>query len=274
MTDECQTTFDFSDPKDARRRAYQEKQEAKRERLEARAAKARAESQAGFSAAKSIADGIPMGQPILVGHHSEKRHRRDIKRIDSGMRKGIENQDKAARLESRAASVGEGGISSDDPDAADKLRERLVELEAQREMAKKVNRSFRTGKACPGVSAALLKTAQETMKQCPWLSSPMDTKNTSANIRRVKARIAELEKEEAREEAEPVEGEGFRIEEDAFDNRVRFFFDERPSKEVCRKMRRAGFRWSPTAGAWQRHLNNAGRYAAKRMASELFGEGE
>jgi hypothetical protein len=41
---------------------------------------------------------IPFGQPILVGHHSEKRHRRDLARIDSGMSKGFEEGRKADRL--------------------------------------------------------------------------------------------------------------------------------------------------------------------------------
>lgn len=33
------------------------------------------------TAYRRIADGIPLGQPILVGHHSEGRHRRDIARM-------------------------------------------------------------------------------------------------------------------------------------------------------------------------------------------------
>jgi Domain of unknown function (DUF3560) len=33
-------------------------------------------------AARERLELIPLGQPILVGHHSEKRHRRDLKRID------------------------------------------------------------------------------------------------------------------------------------------------------------------------------------------------
>ena len=37
----------------------------------------------------AIAEHIPFGQPILVGHHSEKHARRDAKRIDDGMRKSI-----------------------------------------------------------------------------------------------------------------------------------------------------------------------------------------
>jgi len=55
-----------------------------RERREARAARLRewadkreAKAQAGFQAVHDLADSIPMGQPILVGHHSEAHARRD-----------------------------------------------------------------------------------------------------------------------------------------------------------------------------------------------------
>ena len=36
-----------------------------------------------------IADNIPLGQPILIGHHSQKHAERDAKRIENGMRKAI-----------------------------------------------------------------------------------------------------------------------------------------------------------------------------------------
>jgi hypothetical protein len=37
----------------------------------------------------AIADGIPLGQPILVGHHSERRARKDAERIENGMRRAV-----------------------------------------------------------------------------------------------------------------------------------------------------------------------------------------
>ena len=45
-------------------------------------------------------------------------------------------QKEAQEAERRAASVGSGGISSDDPEAVVKLRERLAELEAEQEAMK------------------------------------------------------------------------------------------------------------------------------------------
>src|SRR6478672_7920793 len=38
------------------------------------------------AAVAQIANAIPLGQPILVGHHSAKRARKDAEKIESGMR--------------------------------------------------------------------------------------------------------------------------------------------------------------------------------------------
>lgn len=68
---------------------------AKSDRYDGYADNAEARSTAGSHAAHEIGRHIPMGQPILVGHHSERRHRRDIARIDSNMRKAVEESKKA-----------------------------------------------------------------------------------------------------------------------------------------------------------------------------------
>ena len=56
-------------------------------------------------AVAAIADGIPFGQPILIGHHSERRHRKDIERIDNGMRRAVKMWDTAKYWTDRAAAA-------------------------------------------------------------------------------------------------------------------------------------------------------------------------
>jgi hypothetical protein len=73
------------------------------ERLEARAEKASQKGQVAYNKAHHIGSFIPMGQPILIGHHSEKRHRKDLERIDNGMRTFVNESDKAERLQDKAA---------------------------------------------------------------------------------------------------------------------------------------------------------------------------
>lgn len=47
------------------------------------------------AAVSAIADNIPFGQPILVGHHSERRARKDAEKIQDGMRKAVKMWDQA-----------------------------------------------------------------------------------------------------------------------------------------------------------------------------------
>ncbi len=75
------------------------------ERMENRAEKAEKESTAAYQRAKQIGDFIPFGQPILVGHHSEKRHRRDLEKIDNSMRKSVEASEKAEYYENKAVNA-------------------------------------------------------------------------------------------------------------------------------------------------------------------------
>lgn len=266
--------------------SYEDKVAAKRARYQERADKARAEATAARQERDRIMAAIPPGQPVLVGHHSEKRHRKDLARIDRAMEKGIDAANKAARLQHKAETYGTHGISSDDPDAIDKLREKLEALEARRAEAKPINAAVRRAvKAAekrgekPDHTAIIealdaperAKTAlRSAARAFPW-TPQLDLKNLGAEIRRLKARIAELEAAAVRPEADDIESEGFTIEEDKTENRVRFYFDTRPDKETCQKMRRAGFVFSRRAGAWQRKLNAAGIHAAHRMAKELFG---
>jgi hypothetical protein len=55
------------------------------------------------AAVDTIADGIPIGQPILVGHHSERRARRDAEKIRDGMSKAVKLWRTASYWTERAA---------------------------------------------------------------------------------------------------------------------------------------------------------------------------
>ncbi|MEY9937623.1 DUF3560 domain-containing protein [Streptacidiphilus sp. MAP5-3] len=72
-----------------------ERAEARAERFAGYAGNAAARSEAAWEAGKRIADGIPLGQPILVGHHSEARARRDQERMERAARTSIAEANKA-----------------------------------------------------------------------------------------------------------------------------------------------------------------------------------
>lgn len=57
------------------------------------------------SAVDAIVHNIPMGQPILVGHHSERHARKDAQRIENGMRRAIQMWETAEYWKHRAAGA-------------------------------------------------------------------------------------------------------------------------------------------------------------------------
>lgn len=79
--------------------------EQRAERFEDYGDSRRADAEQAREAVSSIADGIPMGQPILVGHHSEKHARRDAEKIENGMRRAVKMWETSQYWKSRAAGA-------------------------------------------------------------------------------------------------------------------------------------------------------------------------
>lgn len=66
---------------------------------------------------------IAPGQPILVGHHSEKKHRKLIKRAQDDIRRSIEEDNKSKFYKERAITAENSkSYYSDDPQAINKLK--------------------------------------------------------------------------------------------------------------------------------------------------------
>lgn len=257
---------------------YEARQEARRERYERKAEQLRAEAGRLHDQAHEMASVIPLGQPILVGHYSEGRDRRYRERIHNTFGKAFATMDKADHYEQKAASVGTGGISSDDPDAIRKLREKLDALKSKQELMKAVNAAIRKHKTpekqIPALVALGMTEAQAQQALTPDCFgiqgfAPFSLQNNNANIHRVEQRIRELERAAERNVTKEQEGNGYTYREDADENRVMFLFDGKPEPEVRALLKSHGFKWSPTRTAWVRMLNNSGRFAAERVRREL-----
>lgn len=231
----------------------------RRERLEAKvekrgewAAKAAARSDARLGAAHAMMDKIPMGQPILVGHHSERRARKDIARIDANMTKGFEEAKLATHHEQKAVGLArqlETSIFDDDPDAIERLETRIKEREASAELTTKINKAWRKGGAKLALELGLIdeKTAAEftrTLSLCGWLKVPCTTTGTRAAIRADKERIETIKAKRARSEKAEAAG-GVLVEGT---DHVRVTFPEKPSRDVLTALRAAGFYWG--GGSW------------------------
>lgn len=80
----------------------QERAANKAEKLEGYAANAEKRSTAYYEASKEGKDFLALGEPIKIGHHSERRHRKLIERNWERMGKSIAESEKAAEYERRA----------------------------------------------------------------------------------------------------------------------------------------------------------------------------
>ena len=63
------------------------------------------DAQAARSTVEAIAGNIPFGQPILVGHHSERRARRDAEKIENGTRRAVKMWDTSDYWTRRASGA-------------------------------------------------------------------------------------------------------------------------------------------------------------------------
>lgn len=102
--------------------------EERAERYTQAASAAAGRSEAADAGVRRIAHGIPLGQPILVGHHSEGRARRDIARMDAGMRRSIDEGRNAERYAEKAATAAAYEAFRNNPGRT--LR-RIAKLEAE-----------------------------------------------------------------------------------------------------------------------------------------------
>lgn len=229
---------------------YEARQEAKRERLRAAAAKRRTESEARSAKGWEALQAIPFGQPILVGHHSEKGDRayrgRAIRNID----KSVQLANDADALDTRADAIGTGGISSDDPEAVQKLDDKLAGLIDTHAHMVEANREARL---------------QGQPKPHPtWQLS-----NSTANIRRIQQRMRQLEAAKHRPANEPIIGIGWKLIEDRDENRYRFIFDAIPDEEVRTLLKSRAFKWSPRLTSWVRKITGNARFSADQIVAVL-----
>ena len=204
---------------------YEERRKRRIERYKELSLKAQERSsQYSNSNANRILQIAP-GQPILVGHHSEKRHRRLIKKAQDDIRKSIEEDNKSNFYKERAENAENSKvIYSDDPQAIIKLKEKLERLENE-------------------------KASIKAREHSTW-----ELTNIGATIRETKKRIERLEKLENTEFKE-INFENGKVIHNKEINRIQFLFDNIPDEDTRKILKSHGFRWSRYEKAWQRVFN-------------------
>jgi hypothetical protein len=247
------------------RERMERRSELRREWAEKRAAKAAA----AFKAAHTLGEMIPFGQPILVGHHSEKRARAHAKKIETSMVAGVESERMVVRHERKAATIDsrlKRTIFSDDTDAAENLKKRIADRERVVVRMKFVNKAhatfLKTGSLPEGVSESESEKIRNYKPSYTWEPHPFPpyaVTNLRNQIAADRKRLAMVQQMATRSAAAKEASEGVLIEGGEF---VRVTFAEKPPREILDELKAAGFRWS--GGGWN-------GYRAKLPASVAGG---
>ena len=168
------------------RERRERRRDKRRDWAEGRSAKADAAQRSSAAAV----EGRPFGEPIHVGHHSERRVRNAIKRSQDQMGKAIEHRDMATRHTQAADTIDsqlERSVFNDDVDAVEKLRERIALREAERDQMKARNAEF-----CK-LHKAKLKELTPYQRDQALPHQGFELTNLGSSIRRDKKRLASLE---------------------------------------------------------------------------------
>lgn len=247
--------------------------EARAEVLQRKADQAEANYQA------QPAHQIPLGQPILKGHYSQRAHENAVKRLraaDDRRRDAYRAADHAAY---RAAHAG-SSIQVSDDDAVTALADKLAAAEAAHAVLVAHNRQIRAGGCtvadCPGCRiVANAKRIDHYYEQRDGMLPSYVLANSRNRIKQIREQLtkAEVHAEAAAasggEDLELAAGHGWQLVHAVADARVRLIFDATPGPDIRAQVKRAGFRWAPSVGAWQRQDTANGLAAGRQLAAEL-----
>lgn len=221
------------------RKDYKERQQMKKERYEELADKARKKSKEQSYKHNKIASNIPMGQPILVDHYSANRHRNDIRKMEQAIENSIREDEKADYYDSKVSNIENNNtISSDDPEAIQKLEHKLQVLENDK--AKIKAREHHT-----------------------W-----ELSNLNQQMRSIRERLKEL-KELDDLQFEDITFNGGKVICNTDVNRIQFIFDTIPDEKVRDILKHRGFKWSRYEKAWQRLYNKNSIRATRWVLDEI-----
>lgn len=176
------------------------------------------------------------------------------------------------------AYIARAPISSDNPNAVQLLQEKINKAKRLQERMKAANLICRNKKTTEaekitalgelGITAA---NARELLKP-QWYGvgfAPFELTNNNANIKRMEQRVTELTRKAETPAPDAIEINGVKIEVSKEDNRLRLYFDGKPPADVRDYLKHHGFKWSPTAGAWQRMPSRDAMDHAKHAAGMI-----
>ena len=165
-------------------------------------------------------------------------------------------------------------IKSTDKNAIEKLNQKIEQLEAEKDFIKRSEKACKEYQKTKDFSVfekynIPQKEAKEYVEQIERHGLPLikGISSISAEIRRVKERIALLEKSKASED-ENFDIENGRILVNKEAQRVQIFFDNIPDANTRDALKKRAFKWAPSAKAWQRTLTGNAIDAVKYLIKD------
>lgn len=160
-------------------------------------------------------------------------------------------------------------IRSDDKDAITKLKEKLAGLEKSQEKMKACNKIIKDKKDNKLERLTEIlgneETAKEVLKPSCYGTIGYESfslTNNNSSIRVAKQRLKQLEAQAGRKSTKTrFDNYNLTIEQNAENDRVQFFFDDKPERAVIDIMKKHGFKWSRNNNCWQRLWNNNCMYS-------------
>ena len=159
-----------------------ERAEDRAERFEDYSEKRLGDAERAKESVAAIADNIPLGQPILVGHHSEKRARKDAEKIENGMRRAVKMWETSKYWQDRAKGAVRAAKYKERPDVrarrikkieADKRKQERNKAESERAL-KFWNGGFKLKHKETGESRAFEIIEENRERICNFLGCSSD----------------------------------------------------------------------------------------------------
>ena len=247
---------------------YRDRLETRQERREEWAQKASAKATQEFRHADRISERFAGGQPILIGHHSERGARADQERMHNAMDRGIERQDMAEHHASAASGIErmlKTSIFSDDANATEALEARIERREARAARMVEINKAYRAAyKVSQDIAKALAQLVTnnvlsfEDATRCAanmsadWRPLPKrapfadyELTNLRGNIRRDKERLKEVAyRNEQSAKAEAAGG----VVVTGTGDYCSVTFADKPDRDTINTLKASGFYWQ--GGSW------------------------
>ena len=159
-------------------------------------------------------------------------------------------------------------IRADDPRAVEMLKENLEGFEGRQEYMQKVNDYYKangTVVGCPGVDRETAVQLEDRVNEHQSTPYPgRFFKDNFAEIYRLKSNIDRLENKPETMIMGWHFGGGEAVINLA-NNRLQLMFAEKPNDDERAVLKKNGFKWAPTAKAWQRPLDFKSMAAAERI---------